>query len=166
MNVALWGEKCLIFNGILLTMNVSEGFREHAHTADWELEVWASTLSGLLNQAALGMQSLSGMRLTDDSRKQHQFSLDAPDAESLLVRFLNELLWLAEQEKLGFVELEIEVSGHGASVAELTKPIHLDVRMIGAPIAGLDKEIKAVTYHNLAVLQTGNGLSAHIVFDV
>jgi SHS2 domain-containing protein len=33
-------------------------------------------------------------------------------------------------------------------------------------IASLDKEIKAVTYHNLAVRQTRNGFEAHIVFDV
>jgi SHS2 domain-containing protein len=30
----------------------------------------------------------------------------------------------------------------------------------------LDKEIKAVTYHNLAVRQTETGLAVNIVFDV
>jgi SHS2 domain-containing protein len=147
-------------------MNVREGFREHAHTADWELEVWAPTLPGLLNQAALGMQNLSGTRLLDGPRKERRLSLDAPDAESLLVRFLSELLWLAEQAKLGFDEFEIKVSGNDSSYVELGQPLHLDVQMTGAPIAGLDKEIKAVTYHNLAVRQTGNVLEAHIVFDV
>jgi SHS2 domain-containing protein len=35
-----------------------------------------------------------------------------------------------------------------------------------APIASLAKEIKAVTYHNLAIRQTERGLQANIVFDV
>jgi SHS2 domain-containing protein len=36
----------------------------------------------------------------------------------------------------------------------------------GAPIESIAKEIKAVTYHNLAVRKTGRGLETTIVFDV
>jgi len=36
----------------------------------------------------------------------------------------------------------------------------------GVPLAGLDKEIKAVTYHNLNLRQTQRGIEARIVFDV
>ena len=39
------------------------GFREHAHTADWELEVWAPDLPTLLEQAARGMYAISGVQL-------------------------------------------------------------------------------------------------------
>jgi SHS2 domain-containing protein len=130
------------------------------------LEVWAPDLPGLLNQAALGMQTLSGMRLEAGQRQVRTLSLEAIDAESALVRFLSELLWLAEQDRLGFDTFDIKITGQGAPIVDLQKPLHLEVSMEGAPIAGLDKEIKAVTYHNLAVLQTGNGLEAHIVFDV
>jgi len=36
----------------------------------------------------------------------------------------------------------------------------------GAPIESIAKEIKAVTYHNLAVRETARGLETTIVFDV
>ena len=78
------------------------GFREHAHTADWELEVWAPDLPTLLEQAARGMYALSGMRLQPGSPKESSISLHAADAESLLVRFLTELLWVEQDQHAGF----------------------------------------------------------------
>jgi SHS2 domain-containing protein len=38
--------------------------------------------------------------------------------------------------------------------------------MDGAPIASMDKEIKAVTWHNLRVRREADGLRVNIVFDV
>ena len=159
MKVALCAERFEVFDGILLTMKGSEGFQERAHTADWELEVWSSGLAGLLEQAALGMLALMGIRLEEGLRQVRTLIVSGIDAESLLVRFLSEVLWLAEHEKLGFDTFEIEIKGEDASLI-------LDASMEGAPIISVDKEIKAVTYHNLEVRQTGNGLEAYIVFDV
>lgn len=131
------------------------GFREHAHTADWELEVWAPDLPGLLEQAARGMYALSGMRL-DGEHQSRTLDLQALDAEGLLVRFLTELLWLAQRDGLGFDRFALQLTGETTLQAELE----------GAPIVHLDKEIKAVTYHNLAVQKTERGLEVSIVFDV
>lgn len=165
MKVANDANRFFIFDGILLTMERDAGFREHAHTADWELEVWAPDLPGLLRQAGLGMQALCGVRLKAGPRQTRTLSLDGLDAESLLVHFLSELLWLGEQEKLGFDQFELELSQQDDPL-QPQHPLHLTARLNGAPMAGLDKEIKAVTYHNLAVRQTRNGLVARIVFDV
>jgi SHS2 domain-containing protein len=132
------------------------GFREHAHTADWELEVWAPDLSTLLEQAARGMYALSGMRLQAGARLVRVIELQAEDAEGLLVRFLSELLWLEQEQGLGFDLFFIRVTDHYNLQAELN----------GSTIANLDKEIKAVTYHNLAVETTPQGLRVNIVFDV
>lgn len=132
------------------------GFREHAHTADWELEAWAPDLPTLLEQSARGMYALSGMRLHPGLRQTHIISLEGQDAESLLVRFLSELLWLEQQQGLGFDEFSLLVDDQYNLRAELR----------GASIANLDKEIKAVTYHNLAVQNTPQGLQVTIVFDV
>lgn len=131
------------------------GFREHAHTADWELEVWAPDLPSLLEQSARGMYALSGMRLHPGLHQTHSISMQGQDAESLLVRFLSELLWL-EQQGLGFDEFSLLVD----------EQYHLRAELHGAAIANLDKEIKAVTYHNLAVQNTPQGLQVTIVFDV
>ena len=68
------------------------GFREHAHTADWELEAWAEDLPGLFEQSARGMYALSGTRLLTGECVQRTVRFRAFDLESLLVRFLGELL--------------------------------------------------------------------------
>ena len=132
------------------------GFRENAHTADWELEVWAPDLPCLLEQAARGMYALSGMRLTPGEVQNRMVRLTAADAEGLLVRFLTELLWLAEKQGLGFDAFSIQLDGR----------YNLQAELCGYAIASVDKEIKAVTYHNLQVQETSQGLSVKIVFDV
>jgi SHS2 domain-containing protein len=139
-------------------MITKAGFGEHAHTADWELEVWAPGLSGLLEQAARGMYALSGTQI-EGMRAVREVEVQAADAESLLVRFLSELLWLEEQDGLAFDTFEMQVTDE-------PEGLRLHARLEGAVIVHLDKEIKAVTYHNLAVRQAGGRLEVNIVFDV
>jgi SHS2 domain-containing protein len=131
------------------------GYREIEHTADWELEVWAPDLPALLEQAARGMADLAGLRLRDGPRLERSLHVQGSDDESLLVAFLSELLYYTEGENIGFDHYHLTVQG-GALQAELG----------GAPVASLDKEIKAVTYHRLQVRHTHRGLEVNIVFDV
>jgi len=131
------------------------GFREIAHTADWELQVWAPDLCTLLEQAARGMYELAGIRLKTGPRLDRKIDLQSVDRESLLVGFLAELLYLGEVEGLGFDTFDLSLEN---------KALHAQLN--GAPVESQTKEIKAVTYHNLAIRQTESGLEANIVFDV
>lgn len=134
---------------------VNAGYREIEHTADWELVVWAPDLAGLLVQAAAGMYALSRTELADGPRVRREFSVPHPDAETLLVDFLSELLFLGEIEDLGFDTFQIEMDGEMCHC-----------RAGGARLASQGKEIKAVTFHQMAVRQDEQGLRVHIVFDV
>lgn len=136
-------------------MKTSAGFQEIAHTADWELAMWAPDLVGLLEQAARGVYALAGTTLEPAPRQAAEVTLEAADAEGLLVRFVSELLYLAEQENLGFDAFDLRLDG-----------LRLTARLEGAPIQGQEKEIKAVTYHRLAVRATPEGLEANLVLDV
>jgi SHS2 domain-containing protein len=131
------------------------GFQEHEHTADWELEVWAPTLSGLLEQAAHGMNSLSGIRLAGEPHRERTIQIKAQDAEGLLVEFLQELLYLGQMEGLGFDTFDMYIDN-----------LTLSATLSGSPIDSIKKEIKAVTYHNLEVKKTDEGVKTRIVFDV
>ena len=131
------------------------GFREHEHTADWELEVWAPDLSELLLQAAIGMYQLSGMHLAGSPILETDIQITAHDPESLLVEFLQELLYLGEVEWLGFDKFDIAIDN-----------LSLMAKLTGSPITSIQKEIKAVTYHNLNVIETGRHVEVRIVFDV
>ena len=137
-------------------MNRSErGWREVEHTADWELEVWGPDIAALLDEAARAMYRLMGLELDDGPRQRRRLELEADDREQLLVEFLVELLYLAESERLAFDRLDLEVA-EGRLRADLE----------GARVRAQAKEIKAVTYHRLAVRDTERGLETRIVFDV
>jgi len=130
-------------------------YEEIQHTADWSLRVWASDLPELFAEAARGMNMLTGARRVTGPRTQHTYDASAADVESLLVSFLSELVYLAEQEGVAFDEFDISVEGR-----------KLKVMMKGAPLVSADKTIKAVTYHNLHIRQTERGYETEIVFDV
>jgi SHS2 domain-containing protein len=131
------------------------GFREIEHTADWELEVWAPDLPGLLAQAGLGMLALMGARLKPQPRVSRQLEMTGQDAEHLLVCFLQELLYLSEMERLAFDHYDVSVEN-----------LHLTATFDGTELAGQDRQIKAVTYHNIAIMEDEFGLHVKIVFDV
>ena len=131
------------------------GYREIAHTADWELEVWAPNLSALLQEAASGMYALSGVHLGEGPRQSYTFDIQAGDAESLLVSFLSEILYLGEHKALAVDQYKLVVEGNS---------LHAELSV--AHLEYIEKEIKAVTFHNLNIRSGERGLEVRIVFDV
>jgi SHS2 domain-containing protein len=131
------------------------GFEEIPHTADWSIRVWAQDLPGLLAESARGMYWLAGAELAGGPREKRVYETESPDAESLLVSFLTELVYYAEQDNLGFDDFDIRI-----------KDGRLQAELGGAPFVSLDKAIKAVTWHNLKINKTARGLEVDIVFDV
>ena len=131
------------------------GFEEISHTADWSVHVWAQDLPSLFAESARAMNALSGTVIEKGPRVKQSFEYEAPDAESLLIAFLSELVYYQEQENLGFDTFELKVKGE-----------RLRAEMEGGPIASADKAIKAVTYHNLKIQRTNEGVETTIVFDV
>ena len=130
-------------------------FEEIAHTADWAMRVRARNLTQLFIESARGMNALSGAKPAPGPRTHRILTLSAPDDESLLVAFLSELVYAAEQENLMFDKFKIQVDGQ-----------RLEVGMDGSLIASINKSIKAVTYHNLQIREVEGGVEVEIVFDV
>ena len=135
-------------------------FEEISHTADWSLRVWAADLSTLFEDSAKGMTSLSGIRLVKKPRINRTLSISAADKESLLVSFLSELVYYAEQDHLAFDHFDLNLD------LEASQPNHLSAALHGAHILSMDKAIKAVTYHHLHIHQSVRGYEVEIVFDV
>ena len=131
------------------------GFEEISHTADWSAHIWAEDLPSLFKEAARAMNSLSGTMVGNGPRLKRIFEVKGPDAESVLVAFLSELLYYQEQENLAFDVFDLRVAGEW-----------LKVEMEGAQLAKSEKAIKAVTYHNLKIEKTNQGFETTIVFDV
>jgi SHS2 domain-containing protein len=132
-------------------------FEEIEHTADRALRIFGKNFEELLLNAARGMNSLMVSEPNSGSERQRKLvEIDAMDAESLLVEWLSELSYWAEVDMLVFYEFEME------SVSAR----HLKATVYGSRVKQLEKHIKAVTYHNLEIIQTEKGLTTTVVFDV
>lgn len=137
-------------------------FRELEHTADRALYVWGREPADLFVGAARGMYGLMGdlERLVPQSWR--TIRLEAGDWEGLLVEWLNELLFLGEQEGLLFTDFCIEPIG---DITSETEPALIaSVGGSAAPVTGA--HIKAATFHDLKVVRDGVGWSVTITFDV
>jgi SHS2 domain-containing protein len=137
--------------------NDHDGFQEVEHTADWSLRVRGRDLRELLVNAARGMNHLIVSDLDAvPTDVQRSVILDAFDAESLLVEWLSELAYWAESEMLVFREFDLR---------EVTSD-RLEALVRGGHATGLQRHIKAVTYHDLQIVESDEGLEVTVVFDV
>lgn len=132
------------------------GYREIEHTADWALHVWAPTPAALFVLAAAGMYGLAGTEFAPAPWEVINLEISGEDMEDLLVSFLTELLYFGEQSNQGGAKVEIPFLDE----LGLRAIVHL------APLVSRDKEIKAVTYHNLIINRVGQGCETILVFDV
>lgn len=131
------------------------GFEEIQHTADWSVRVWGDDLPQLFAESARAMNALSGLEIGPGPRVERPFAASGDDPESLLVSFLSELIYLQEQENLGFDTFEFGALADTMSLA-----------MQGGRIQRIDKAIKAVTWHELKIAAGSRGLETTLVFDV
>jgi SHS2 domain-containing protein len=131
-------------------------YEELDHTADWALRVRGQDLADLLRNAAQGMLQLSGAVPAAGPRTRRELRLQSLDRESLLVDFLQELLLGLEMRQVTCPEIEIHTATDTGLRATLTE----------APLRSLSKPIKAVTYHELHIEESPEGLVTTLVFDV
>ncbi len=132
------------------------GFREREHTADWALEVWAPDFPELLRQAARGLEALSGVTVDAGAPPAREaVEVPAEDAETALVEFLNELLFLRDTRGRWFRPERLTWDGQAVRGT-----------LVGFPLKQVEKEVKAATYHNLRVRRTPEGWRAVVVLDV
>jgi len=130
------------------------------HTADVGLHAYGSTLPELFIHAAQGMESLMVSPKQVRLQVSREITAEGHDVVSLLIAWLNELIFLFDTEYLIFREFEID---------SLTET-HLKGRASGEPYDeqrhDMSSAIKAVTWHEAAVEQTAEGYKARIIFDI
>ena len=129
------------------------------HTADTGIIAYGATLNELFEHAAYGMFDLMADLETIPSPHSRPIIAPGDTVEELLVNWLSELL--AESEIRGilfsaFAVDRLEEGGLQGSAGGL--PFD-DIELRGAPI-------KAVTWHDLAVVEIPDGWWARLVFDV
>jgi SHS2 domain-containing protein len=114
------------------------------------------SLTDLFRNAAFGMLSLLGIEPVPGNSESRFFELKAEDTETLLVSWLEELLFPLEVENAAVVDFQVEV----LEITGLRATIELN------KIASIKKEIKAVTFNELDIRTVDSGYETIIVFDV
>ncbi len=145
-------------------------FQEIEHTADWALRVRGDDLPSLFQAAARGMFSLLTDLTQVANTSRETVELEALDLETLLIDWLNELLYRVEGTNVVYTHFAIEDLDAGASgstkPAEQATPAKLRATVGGGPAPTLDKTIKAATFSGLHITRNKHGYTTEIVFDV
>jgi len=131
-------------------------FEEVEHTADLALKVHGHSLEEMFANAACGLFSLMADLENLAPSVSREIHLEAPDRESLLVDWLNELLYLHEIEEEIYTRFEIEALSSTA----------LSATVWGAKMAASKLTVKAATFHDLEIREKADGYLATVVFDV
>ncbi|MCP4540069.1 MAG: archease [Chloroflexi bacterium] len=131
-------------------------FKEIEHTADIAIRIRGQELTELFANAAYGMACQLADPDAVNPTNEHQVELNAYDTETLLVSWLEELLYLGEREECVFVDFNIH---------QVT-PTQLRAVVRGGPVEEHGAHIKAVTFNELEIVHTDTGYETTVVFDV
>ena len=140
---------------------MSEEFRELENiTADLGIEAWGPSLEGAFASTAQGMASLLSDLPGGSLPLTREIRIKAGSLPSLLVQFLNEIIYLEDtQSFLPGKVTHLKITGNS-----------LEATIAGAVFDAekhtLDAHIKAATYHELKIDQTGDQVRIRVIFDV
>ena len=131
------------------------------HTADLGIEVTGRTKRELFTKAALSLMDIVVERKGRGAGvKEKAITVEGSDPADLLINFLREILYLFNGEALIIGKCEITKCGYKTIDARLWLEPYNKKKHV------MKTEIKAVTYHGLAVEKTKKGWRARVIFDV
>jgi len=131
-------------------------FRELEHTADRAFLVRGRDLPELFVHAAHALFRLEAANHDAAESISRRVEISAGDIETLLVNWLNELLYLHEAHHETYSRFQIQI----------VSDAQLQATLYGGPDRGTRRFIKAVTFHGLRVKRLPEGWEATIVVDV
>ena len=136
------------------------------HTADIGIKVYGRDLKTLFLNAARAMFEIMLEATKKESifqreeRKKYLVHKQDNNLEGIFVSWLGELLYLFSTEGLIMERADIEKLDANCIQAEVSG------RIFSPNFYRIKTEIKAVTYHELEVKETGHGYEAQVIFDV
>jgi SHS2 domain-containing protein len=134
-------------------------FQLRDHTADVAVEATAETLSKTFEAAAEGLSAAHCESIPGPEVGQRfSFSVEAESLEALLFDYLDELVY--QRDVRGVLPVD-----HRVSIGADRRRLEASAR--GVPFDAIDaREIKAVTYSEMALEETPAGWRAYVVLDV
>ena len=146
-------------DGLYQWIFMGRDFEIIEHTADVGIKAYGTDVKEAFVNAARGLFSLI-TELGDVGEVEHRdIEMTAPDQESLLVQWLNELIYLFDAENVIFKRFEI---------IQLSN-VELKARAYGEKVDSfrhkLKTGVKAATYHMLSI-DKHKGCEVQVLFDI
>ncbi|WP_299267853.1 archease [Halorientalis sp.] len=137
------------------------GYELREHTADVAIEATAETLGAVFGAVANGLAAAMCDEIPEGEHERFDLSVRAENREAVLFDYLDELIY--ERDVRGVLPVDNE-----ASVTEQdTTEWSCGASARGVPLSAVDaREVKAVTYSEMALESTDGGWRAYVVFDV
>jgi SHS2 domain-containing protein len=128
------------------------------HTADVGILARGDTVEEVFEQATLGLTDILGISQPGRGGPV-VVEVAGDDLGSLLVDWLSEVLWLHDSRDAFVTNVEVLSVKDGRAVGAVTL-----VPRRGADVTGT--QVKAITYHQLAVEEVPDGWTARVFVDV
>jgi SHS2 domain-containing protein len=132
-------------------------YEELDHTADVGIRAYGASLEELYASAAAGMFSLIADLRKVRAVGEVEVRASADDPEALMVRWLSELLFLHDTQRLLLKDFDVHLNG-------LSLRAHARGEAIDKARHELKLNIKAVTYHRLRI--DAKAGFAEVIFDI
>lgn len=138
------------------------GYQLLDHTADAGLLVTADSLAGLYGQAAMALfdQIVGPVGVGPEGEETLEVSVSGADREDLLVNWLREVLYLWNGRRKLVRKIEACLVAEDRIIATVTA-VDFDPER-----HRIEKEIKAITYHQVSVTRTPDGWQARFIVDI
>ena len=138
---------------------MAEDFEVMEHTADVGIVAYGASIVEAFANAARALFSLITEPDGVNETEWRDVDVSAPDRESLLVAWLNELIYLFDAEGMLFRRFDISE----LSTTRLRARAHGEAA--DSSRHSLKTGVKAATYHMLEV-DSGNGSRVRVLFDI
>lgn len=130
------------------------------HPADIGFRAFGGTPAELFANAAVALLSIAAVLDSVDPREQYRIAAEGSDYESLLVNWLNEVLYWYDGKRVAFAEFRVSEIGptsiSALAFGEPRDPERHPARLV----------VKAVTWHQLKVEERDEGWVAEVYLDV
>lgn len=127
------------------------------HPADLKIKSFGKDLPELFINSVLGMMEFLYGKCIGTARHAptEHIEITSDNIESLLIDWLAEILYLSDSNKRAYLNYKIIEFNNTKIIAD-----------IGSQKAVAKDDIKAVTYHELSIIQQKDGWVATVVYDI
>lgn len=135
-------------------------YRILSHTADLRLKVYGKDLEELFQNSVIGLSEIifeGAEKMIKRVRGFEKIKVKASDPETLLVGFLSDVLTMVHTNQKVYVR---------AKILKIS-PVLVEAQVSGFSVPGFQKDVKAVSYHDVEVKRNKKGtLETTLTLDI